>query len=169
MKKTFKLLAVSFAVVAMASCNCNSNKCTDGADSTKCCDTTKKCEGDTTAAATASADSSARPDINANDIFAKRMERLTKELILDDAQQAKLAEILTVGADRIEKYIDANERPSIDQVKAYHAEEVAQVKAILNADQFARFEKMEEEMAKKFAERAAAKAAAAAAAANAAK
>ncbi|MBQ4035569.1 MAG: hypothetical protein II623_08925, partial [Paludibacteraceae bacterium] len=132
-------------------------------------DTTKKCEGDTTAAATASADSSARPDINANDIFAKRMERLTKELILDDAQQAKLAEILTVGADRIEKYIDANERPSIDQVKAYHAEEVAQVKAILNADQFARFEKMEEEMAKKFAERAAAKAAAAAAAANAAK
>ena len=94
------------------------------------------------------------------------MERYTKELILDDAQQAKLAEILTVGADRIEKYIDANERPSIDQVKAYHAEEVAQVKAILNAEQFARFEKMEEEMAKKFAERAAAKAAQAANAAK---
>lgn len=164
MKKTFKLLAVSFAVVAMASCNCNSNKCTDGADSTKCCDTTKKCGADTSASV--AGDSTARPEINANDIFAKRMERYTKELILDDAQQAKLAEILTVGADRIEKYIDSNERPSIDQVKAYHAEEVAQVKAILNAEQFARFEKMEEEMAKKFAERAAAKAAQAANAAK---
>ncbi|MCQ2208212.1 MAG: hypothetical protein MJZ02_08350 [Paludibacteraceae bacterium] len=167
MKKIFRLVAVSFAVVAMASCNCGGNQNATAADSTaSCCDTAKKeCVDSTAAAAPAESDSAAKREINANDIFAKRMDKLTKELILDDAQQAKLAEILTVGADRIEKYIDANEKPSIDEIKKFHAEEAEKVKAILNGDQFAKFQKLEEETAKRFEERVAAKAKAAAEAA----
>lgn len=169
MKKIFRLVAVSFAVVAMASCNCGGNQNATAADSTaSCCDTAKKeCVDSTAAAANDSAanDSVAKREINANDIFAKRMEKLTKELGLDDAQQASLAEILTVGADRIEKYIEANEKPSIDEIKKFHAEEAEKVKAILNGDQFAKFQKLEEETAKRFEERVAAKAKAAAEAA----
>lgn len=165
MKKIFRLVAVSFAVVAMASCNCGGNQNATAADSTaSCCDTAKKECVDSTAAP-AESDSAAKREINANDIFAKRMDKLTKELILDDAQQAKLAEILTVGADRIEKYIEANEKPSIDEIKKFHAEEAEKVKAILNGDQFAKFQKLEEETAKRFEERVAAKAKAAAEAA----
>lgn len=168
MKKIFRLAAVAFAAVAMASCNCgnnqNANGAADGADTAAaCCDSAKAACCDSTAAANDSV--VAKREINANDIFAKRMDRLTKELILDDAQQAQLAEILTVGADRIEKYIEANEKPSIEEIKKFHAEEAAKVKEILNADQFDKFEKMEEETKKRFEERVAAKAKAAAEAA----
>lgn len=159
MKKVY-FFAVCAAVAALSSCNCNSKQAEAAADTTK----VEVADSAATAADSAAAnDSVAKREINANDIFAKRMEKLTKELILDDAQQAKLAEILTVGADRIEKYIEANERPSLDEVKKFHAEEADQVKAILNADQFVKFQKLEEETAKRFAERVAAKAAKAAA------
>lgn len=168
MKKVF-FYAACAAVTVLASCKCGESKPADGA----VCDSANVetvADSAATVADSVAGDSTAKREINANDIFAKRMEKLTKELILDDAQQAKLAEILTVGADRIEKYIEANERPSIDEIKKFHAEEAEKVKEILNADQFVKFQKLEEETAKRFEERVAAKAKAAAeAAANAVK
>lgn len=91
-------------------------------------------------------------------MFAFRMEKYTKELSLNDEQQAKLAEILTVAADRIENYIAANEKPSLEQIKGFRAEEAAKVKEILNPEQFDKFQKFEEERTKQFEERIAAKA-----------
>lgn len=175
MKKFFKLVAVFAAVIACASCTGKGGEQPANGDTTKaCCDSTKKecCDStkaqdsvkadaatDTVKAEAAAAPS--RPAPNSNDVFARRMERYTKELILTDAQQAQLAEVLTVGADRMEKYIAAQERPSVEQIQKFHKEDMAKIKKFLKKNQYEQLEKMEEEWQKRFEERVAAKAKAA--------
>ncbi|MBQ0030484.1 MAG: hypothetical protein MJZ24_01470 [Paludibacteraceae bacterium] len=188
MKKVFLFASVA-AMTMLASCTGCNKPANNATDSTNVADTTEvpavvdttvkdtvvaqdsTVASDTTAASAEAKEAEAKRDINANDIFAKRMERYQKELKLNDKQLAELAEILTVGADRIEKYIAAQERPSLEDIRKFRAEESAKVKKLLNKDQFKKFEEFEAERTKRFEERVAKKAAEAAAkaAANAAK